>query len=154
MKTLLKVLFIFLAITGATTIMLQYTNIEFGKTDFFEVHGYLFLICISFFPRLTLLFSSVAFGGILWWIAFFITPRFLVAVLATQAYWKTNPFLVTIAWLIAIGGESTEKFAISRGGFFGRKPKMYFKFKSSRPEEQYKAQGNGDVFEAEYKVKE
>ena len=32
--------------------------------DFWDVHGIWFIIFMFFFPRLTLLFSSVAFGGV------------------------------------------------------------------------------------------
>lgn len=153
MKTLIKIVIIFLAITGASSILIQYTDMSFGKTDFFEIHGWLFLVSITFFPRLTLLFSSVAFGGFFWWIGFIITPRFLVAILATIAYWHTNPILVTISWLVAISGETSEKYALSRKNIFGfLKPNIYFKFKKSNPSTQRPQ--NGDVFEAEYKVKE
>ena len=148
MKTLFKIAILFLAITGATSILIQYTDITFGKTDYFEVRGWFFLIAVSFFPRLTLLFSSVPFGGFLWWLGFFFAPRFLVAVLATTAYWNTNPILVTISWLVAISGETSEKYAISRGGFFRfGKPKVHFQFKQ-RPQ-PYDQKPNGDVFEAE-----
>lgn len=153
MKSLLKILFIFLAITGATSLLIQFTDINFGKTDFFEIHGWFFLISIAIFPRLTLLFSSVPFGGILWWVGFFIAPRFLVALLATTAYWNTNPILVTIAWLVASSGESSEKYMISRGRFFGfGRPNVHVRFKQNQPPHQQPQ--SGDVFEAEYKVKE
>lgn len=77
--------------------------------DFWDVHGIFFLVFMFFFPRLTLLFSSVAFGGILWWLGWFIAPRLLVAILATIAYWHINPILVIITWFWAFGGESFEK---------------------------------------------
>jgi len=77
--------------------------------NFWEVHGIFFIIFMIFFPRLTLLFSSVASGGCLWWIGLVICPRLLVAILATIHYWETNPILVIFAWLMALGGESTEK---------------------------------------------
>ncbi len=55
----------------------------------------------------------------MWWLAWIITPRFLVAYLATVAYWQTNPILVAIAWLVALGGESSEKtVVINRGAPF------------------------------------
>jgi hypothetical protein len=62
-----------------------------------------------FFPRLTLLFSSVAWGGILWWLGWIFAPRLLVAILATFSYWESNTLLVVLAWFWAIGGESAEK---------------------------------------------
>ncbi len=119
MKTILKILFIFLAITGAVTLLYNFTDITLGKVDFFTKHGWIFLISIALFPRLTLLvsgliFSSIEFGGLLWWLGFFFAPRILVSMLATIAYWRTNPLLVILAWLIALGGESSEKFVISK----------------------------------------
>ena len=77
--------------------------------DFWDVHGFIFILFMLFFPRLTLLFSSVAFGGFWWWLGWFLAPRLLVAILATTAYWDTNPILVILAWLVAFSGESSEK---------------------------------------------
>lgn len=129
MKSLAQIFIIFLAITGAVSILLNSgEQIEFGNVDFWHNHGAFFLIFITIFPRLTLLFSSVPFGGIFWWLGFFFAPRLLVAVLATIAYWQTNPILVAIAWFIAISGETFEKwgfnqqFSIRVGGTsFGNK---------------------------------
>lgn len=140
--TFTKILFIFLAITGATTLLINYTNIELGNIDYFNKHGVFFLVFLAFFPRVTLIFSafllrSVEIGGILWWAGFFFAPRVLVATLATIAYWNTNPILVTFAWLIAMGGESSEKIFIKR--------KM-------RPQKKY-SDYQGTTIEAEYEVK-
>jgi hypothetical protein len=41
----------------------------------------------------------------------------LVAILATVSYWNTNKVLVIISWLMAIGGESSEKYFIHRRTF-------------------------------------
>ena len=114
MRTLIKIVIIFLAITLASTILINYFDVEFGNTNFWQVHGVFFLIFITIFPRLTLFFSSVAFGGLFWWLGFIFAPRFLVAILATVAYWNTNKILVIISWLLAIGGESSEKYYIHR----------------------------------------
>ena len=78
-------------------------------TDFWYVHGFIFIGFMFFFPRLTLFFSSVASGGILWWLGFIFAPRLLVAILATTAYWATNPILVTLTWFWALSGEGVEK---------------------------------------------
>ena len=86
----------------------------FGTTDYWDVHGFFFLIFIATFPRLTLLFSSVASGGFFWWLGWLFAPRILVAILATLAYGNTNPILVTFAWLFAIGGESAEKVVVRK----------------------------------------
>jgi len=77
--------------------------------DFWQVHGWWFIFFIFFFPRLTLLFSSVLTGGFLWWLGWVFTPRLLVAILATTTFWHSNTFLVVLTWLWALGGESTEK---------------------------------------------
>jgi len=77
--------------------------------SFWDVHGLFFILFMFFFPRLTLLFSSVATGGLFWWLGWLIAPRLLVAVLATMTYGPTNPVLVAFAWFWAIGGESLEK---------------------------------------------
>ena len=96
--------------------MMDTLQTEFGNINFWEKHGVFFLIFITLFPRLTLLFSSVATGGFFWWLGFLFVPRILVASLATVAYFHTNPVLVTISWLVAIGGEAVEK-----AGLRGRK---------------------------------
>ncbi len=82
--------------------------------NFWHAHGLLFLVFITLFPRLTLLFSSVATGGWLWWLGWLAAPRLLVAILATTAYWHTNPVLVVIAWFVAFSGESAEKATVLR----------------------------------------
>ena len=81
--------------------------------DFWQVHGWGFVLAMCFFPRLTLLFSSVASGGFFWWVGWLLTPRLLVAILATSAYWNTNPILVVITWIWMLGGEAAEKAFLS-----------------------------------------
>lgn len=110
MQTLIKALIIFLAITGTATLLMHFFDVPFGTDNYWSHHGVLFLFFITLFPRLTLLFSSVAFGGVLWWLGFIFAPRILVAILATISYWHSNPVLVVISWLIAISGESGEKY--------------------------------------------
>lgn len=144
MKTLFKIALIFLAITGAMTLLYNFTDVQLGTIDYFNKHGWIFLFSVALFPRFTLLVSgllvgSIEFGGILWWLGFFFAPRILVACLATVAYWNTNPILVIVSWLIALGGESSEKFVITNRI---RNPKRY-------------DQGfSGTTVEAEYRVKE
>ncbi len=82
--------------------------------NFWNVHGWLFILAMFFFPRLTLIFSSVATGGFLWWLGWVLTPRLLVAILATNAYWHTNTILVVFTWLWMLGGEGAEKSAAKR----------------------------------------
>jgi hypothetical protein len=77
--------------------------------DFWQVHGWLFLVCIVFFPRLTMLFAVATPFGWLAWLGWLITPRLLVAILATTYYWDTNPILCIFAWLnmLSAGSWST-----------------------------------------------
>ncbi len=126
MKTIIRIVVIFILLSIVSTTLINYFDIEFGVTDYWEVHGVFFLIFISIFPRLTLLFSSVAFGGIFWWLGFFFAPRLLVAILATVSYWNTNKILVTISWLLAIGGESSEKLFIIRNRSFNKSNRKAF----------------------------
>ncbi len=145
MKTLFKIAIIFLCITGATTLLYNYAGLELGNIDYFTKHGWFFLFSIALFPRLTLLVSgllvgSIEFGGIFWWLGFFFAPRMLVAILATAAYWNTNPVLVILSWLIALGGESSEKFVITN--------------RIRNGPQRYDQGFSGTTVEAEYKVKE
>ena len=68
----------------------------------------LFLIGLTFFPRISLLFCNIS-GNILFWIGWFFLPRIMTAVLATYFYSSTDPLLVILSWLFAIGGETAEK---------------------------------------------
>jgi hypothetical protein len=113
MKTLLKFAIVFLALTGATTLLMNYADVPFLEANYWENHGVFFLIFITLFPRLTLLFSSIPFGGVLWWLGLIFAPRLLVATLATITYWEVNPVLVVISWLVAISGETGEKSVLN-----------------------------------------
>ncbi len=113
--------------------------------DFFSNHGFIFLFFITLFPRLTLLisgliFHSIEFGGLLWWLGFIFAPRILVAVLATISYWETNPFLVIISWIIALSGESSEK--------------IIFKRKVYRSPKRHNQVNQGPVIDADFTVEE
>ena len=109
MKKLVQFLLIFIILSAGIFILSNGFSISLGQNNYWDHHGVLFLFFLSFFPRLALLFSSVASGGLFWWLAWVFAPRILVACLATVAYWHQNPILVCLSWLIAIGGESTEK---------------------------------------------
>lgn len=158
MKTLaFKGLAIFFVLLVATSIMMDATQTEFGTVNFFDKHGIFFLIFITIFPRLTLLFSSVAFGGVIWWLGFFFCPRVLVATLATVAYFHTNPVLVTISWIVALGGETMEKAGIgkSRSKFVFRTVRpgpTYSSYEEEAPRE-HTAIKKDDAIEAEFTKK-
>lgn len=80
--------------------------------NFFDLHGVFFLICIAIFPRLTLLFSSVISGGLLWWVGFIFFPHLLVAILSIP-FWDTNPVLVILALLFAMEGSRFETTTVT-----------------------------------------
>ena len=80
--------------------------------SFWHHHGLFFILFMCFFPRLTLFFSSVPFGGIFWWLGFIFAPRLLVAILATTNYWQTDMILCVLTWIWALGGEGFEKTVI------------------------------------------
>ena len=84
------------------------------EMNFWDVHGVWFIVFMFFFPRLTLLFSSVSFGGFLWWLGWLIAPRLLVAILATSVYWHTNTILVVLTWIWALALESCETQAVRK----------------------------------------
>ena len=94
--------------------------------SFWAVHGYIggffFLLFLLLLPRLTTFLSLALMAGMVtWltepfglaghplgfivalvgWVAWFMFPRFLVAVLATALYFETNTVLVVVAWLSA-----------------------------------------------------
>jgi len=114
MKTFIRIAITFLLLSIIANWMILNTEIDFGWTDYWKRHGFWLLFFLAVFPRLTLLFSSIPFGGLWWWLGWIFAPRILVAVLATIGYWQTNKVLVVIAWLIAWGGESGEKYAMRK----------------------------------------
>lgn len=104
-----KFLVVFCVLSVAAVFLTTFVGVDFGSRNYWDYHGVLLLIFLAAFPRLTLLFSSISSGGIFWWLGWLFAPRLLVAILATFAYWQQNPVLVAAAWLVAIGGESSEK---------------------------------------------
>jgi hypothetical protein len=112
MRILVRTAILFLLLSLAVSWLTTYWEIEFGRQSYWDTRGVFFLVFVSLFPRLTLLFSSVASGGILWWLGWVFAPRILVAMLATVSYWHKNPILVLLAWLAAWGGETGEKTLI------------------------------------------
>lgn len=151
--TLFRGLITFVILLVATSLMMDVFKTQFGEVNFFEKRGVFFLIFIALFPRLTLLLSSVVSGGVMWWLGFFLCPRLLVAILATHAYFHTNPILVTMSWLVALGGETAEKLGLS-------KPRSKFIFRSYQMNSGPRYQGPGsegsklksdDAIEAEFR---
>ena len=109
MRWVIRFLVLFVLVALASAIAISVFDVEFGTADYWSHHGVGLLIGLAVFPRLTLLLSSIATGGVLWWLGWLFAPRILVAILATVSYFETNPILVVLAWLCALGGETTEK---------------------------------------------
>lgn len=84
--------------------------------DYWDQHGILFLLGLTFFPRITVLFFSAVSFNLLVFVGWLFAPHLLVAILATTQYWDTNPVLVIVAWFVAFGGTGAEGKAASRAG--------------------------------------
>ena len=156
-RILFRSLAVFFLLLLATVILIDVFKMDFGTVNFWDKHGFFFLLLIAIFPRLTLLFSSVAFGGFLWWLGFFFCPRILVASLATIAYFHTNPVLVILSWLVALGGETFEKWRIGRRDY-----KFQFQFRpggirlsdlDNLDQPTKSNSDHGDIIEAEFTKK-
>ncbi len=153
MKYIYRGIIVFCILMVATTMMMDVFKTEFGKIDYFQKHGLFLLVGLSIFPRLTLLLSSIASGGLFWWAAWVFCPRILIATLATVAYFQTNPVLVVASWLIAFGGEAFEKWGLG-------KQRNSFVFKTYRAQPQYEAPreerrvDDANTFEAEFTKKD
>ena len=50
MRTIPKLILLFLALTGAATLLMNFSQIQFGTSNFWETHGIFFLIFITIFP--------------------------------------------------------------------------------------------------------
>lgn len=92
--------------------------------DFWQVHGWLFLFGLVFFPRLTMLFAGTVWKfalltppwNILAWVGWVLSPSLVVAILATTYYWNTNPILCIFAWLFLLSktGGAASKVSSSK----------------------------------------
>lgn len=82
--------------------------------NYWNDHGWLFLIAIAVFPRLTCLIAVTTPFGWLAWLGWLLVPHLLVAILATTYYWDSNPILCVMSWLVALGGTSGEAAAGKR----------------------------------------
>lgn len=105
-----RFMMIFIILSVLMTLGISFFGLELSKTNYWDIHGFFLLVFLTFFPRLTLLFSSIPFGGFFWWLGFIFAPHYLVAILATVNYWHQNPILVAISWFVALGGETSEKY--------------------------------------------
>ncbi len=114
MRLLIRFAVVFALVGVASLVLMQVFGADFGTANYWDAHGLGLLLGLALLPRLTLLLSSIATGGLLWWLGWLVAPRMLVATLATVSYFETNPALVVIAWLIALSGESSEKCWLRR----------------------------------------
>jgi len=80
--------------------------------NFWDYHGWLFILAMFFFPRLTMLFATTVGGGFLYWLGWLLAPRLTVAILATILFHEHNTVLLIFTWIWALGGETTEKTVI------------------------------------------
>ncbi len=78
------------------------------------IFGWIFLICVTVFPRITMLLVTSAPFGCLAWIGWIFLPRLTVAIFATVYYGSTNPILCVVAWFVAFFGELAEKIGIGK----------------------------------------
>ncbi len=122
MRLLARFLVVFALVGLASLVAIQTFGIDFGSSSYWDAHGLLLLVGLALLPRLTLLLSSIATGGLLWWAGWLVAPRVLIASLATISYFESNPLLVVVAWLIALGGESSEKCWMGRRARGGSLP--------------------------------
>ena len=81
--------------------------------DFWSAHGWLFLIGVALFPRLTILFFANVTFGLFAWLGWLFVPHVLAAFYATYFYWNSNPLLVIISWFFAFGGTKTEEAVVN-----------------------------------------
>jgi hypothetical protein len=114
MRLLIRFLVVFALVGLASLVAVRAFGIDFGTANYWDAHALGLLIGLALLPRLTLLLSSIATGGLLWWAGWLVAPRILIATLATISYFEANPTLVVIAWLVALGGESSEKCMVRR----------------------------------------
>lgn len=59
---------------------------------FWQIHSWWFLIFITFFPRLTMLFAVTVPFDWLAWLGWLFVPHLTVAILATIYYWNMEPY--------------------------------------------------------------
>lgn len=111
---MVRFIFIFIVFAVFSSLAVAVLGLDFSRVNYWQQHGFLLLVFLALFPRCALVFSSIPFGGILWWLGFILCPRYLIALLATHAYWYENPILVCFAWFFALGGESSEKYYIRK----------------------------------------
>jgi len=84
-----------------------YNNVVSEGIGFWGRHGILYLFGATFFPKMVLLYCIITLRPWYFWLLWSTCPHMLVAVLAYQRYWETDPLLVLVAVLygVFIGGS-------------------------------------------------
>lgn len=113
MFRLIPLFLVFLVLSGCSAGINGSTN-----PNFWEVHGFWFLVFMNLFPRITMLVATPYPIGLLGWLGWLFVPRIMAAILATHFYWDTNPVLCVITWLVAFG---TTWFMLLGGGTTARR---------------------------------
>jgi|GEM_PF-2847517 len=76
--------------------------------DFLDQHNFITLIGLAIFPRVTMLIVSFKVNhNIDYYLGYIFAPHLLAAIYSLN-YWDTNPVLVIIAWMFAIGATPAE----------------------------------------------
>jgi hypothetical protein len=83
-----------------------------------DVHGWMFLVAIALFPRITMLLAVTVPFGWLAWIGWGFAPHLTVAILATKYYWNSNPALCVVSWFFALAGTGGEGVTASSAFLF------------------------------------
>ena len=87
-------------------------TLEAVGISFWEFHSICFIIFMLFFPRLTMIFSSIFCFNPLFLLGWLLFPRLTVAIIATFLYFPTNPILCVLTWIWALNLEYHEKNTI------------------------------------------
>lgn len=129
---------IHVAIVVLLAAFLFFPNMLFAAQDVFltsskgfwkaypQLEGVFICIMLAVFPRLSLAYLTLVTGtfvitilGLICWVIF---PHILVAIIATDLFWETDPILVIFAWFIAFSCEVVEKTVIRRRYILVRRP--------------------------------
>eukprot|EP01112_Ceratiomyxa_fruticulosa_P014861 TRINITY_DN4309_c0_g1_i3.p1 TRINITY_DN4309_c0_g1~~TRINITY_DN4309_c0_g1_i3.p1 ORF type:complete len:454 (-),score=68.85 TRINITY_DN4309_c0_g1_i3:194-1555(-) len=121
-----------------------YTNVVSEGIGFWSRHGILYLFGATFFPKMVLLYCIITLRPWYFWAMWSICPQILVALLAYQRYWETDPVLVLAA--VCYGGfisgaqiyRTAKVIPLSFALFFSRLSTLF----SSNPENSNESENN------------
>jgi hypothetical protein len=83
------------------------------ELNFWDYHGWAFIIFMLLFPRLTMLATGIwmKFLGLWFFLGWLFMPRLTTAILAIHFYWDQNPVICVLACLLVLddfGGGSDD----------------------------------------------